>query len=110
MQLRKAGCARLVAVADRAVLYHCFNNSVADHASGAAPREWANDPAADSRLEFEIADAGLLEAVTRAVQPTKVADFPVEAGDEGVREEILQAMLAAGVLERVGSGASKKRA
>jgi len=110
LQLRKAGCARLVAVADRAVLYHCFNNSVADHASGAAPREWANDPAADSRLEFEIADAGLLEAVTRAVQPTKVADFPVEAGDEGVREEILQAMLAAGVLERVGSGASKKRA
>ena len=124
LQLTKLGCARLVIVGDRAVLYHCFNNKVSvhhlslvlslwltsspisfikieDHASGAQERAWANDPEKDSRLEFQIEDAGLIEAITRAAKPTQVQQFPVEKGEEDVREEILGAALKAGILEIV---------
>lgn len=102
LQLRKQGCARLMVEGDRAILSHCFNNSIEDHASG-VERQWANNPATDSRLEFQIEDASLLEAITRAIKPSKVEDFPAEKGEEDVRNEILNAALTAGILEIVSS-------
>lgn len=105
VQVRKANCCRLVIMEDRAVVFHSFNNTITDHASGCSREEnWSNDPKKDARLEFEIQDAGLLEEALGCVKPRRVGDFPAGFREEGVRAEVLTAMVDAGILEVVGDG------
>jgi len=85
-RLARPGIARLVMEDDKAVLYHCLDNSRVYHGTPLSP------------MEFEIDDAPALEQLLTTVEPHWIQVSDLIHGDIEDKMEIAQALFDEGIL------------
>jgi len=85
-RLVRPGIARLVMEDDKAVLYHCLDNSRVYHGTPLSP------------MEFEIDDAPALEQLLTTVEPHWIQVSDLIHGDIEDKMEIAQALFDEGIL------------
>merc|ERR1719253_2140327 len=85
-RLARQNTARLVVEGDKAIVYHCFDNSRVFHGNPLSP------------LEFEVDDAPALEQLLTTVEPHWIMVKDLIHGDVEDKMEIAQALFDEGIL------------